>query len=118
MNQKLEQALKDLRKDAKHHLDEHTKYLNDRLDIIENEIEKIEKDDEFASHIRSYNSVIRFINESNYHKKNATFNVIKEHFVSIGGVKGKPNKENEYVIVLKNLNDNDVELLKEVLEND
>ena len=29
------EALEDLRKDAKNHLDEHTKYLNDRLGIIE-----------------------------------------------------------------------------------
>ena len=29
------EALKDLREDAKNHLPEHTKYLNERLDIIE-----------------------------------------------------------------------------------
>lgn len=32
------EALEDLRKDAKNHLDDHTKYLNDRLDIIEEEL--------------------------------------------------------------------------------
>ena len=34
MSKELE-ALKDLREDAKHHLDHHIKYLNERLDIIE-----------------------------------------------------------------------------------
>lgn len=41
MTKELE-ALKDLREDAKHHLDHHIKYLNERLDIIENALKRLE----------------------------------------------------------------------------
>lgn len=36
-------ALKELREDAKHHLDSHTKYLNERLDIIETALKILEQ---------------------------------------------------------------------------
>lgn len=36
------EALQDLRKDARNHLDHHTKYLNERLDVIEKDLEALE----------------------------------------------------------------------------
>lgn len=37
---KVNQALKDLREDSKHHLDSHIVYLNERLDIIEEKLKE------------------------------------------------------------------------------
>lgn len=36
------EAMQDLRKDATKHLDHHIKYLNDRLDVIEKDLEILE----------------------------------------------------------------------------
>ena len=54
MNKKitLSKSLKDLREDAKNHLPEHTKYLNERLDIIETALEEKEKQDQIIKIIK------------------------------------------------------------------
>ena len=115
-----EQALKDLREDAKRHFIEQRQHLNKRLDIIENALKNYEElAQKYNELLYNYQELVNCGLKSEQ-KKIKTFEIIKEKNVDIRGIK-ETKDVHEYNVKFPTtlnefLEEQEYELLKEVLE--
>ena len=117
------QALKDLREDAKHHLDSHIEYLNERLDVFENTLKENER--------LKCSCLENLLNEESkdyVRKKLYALDIIKYKWVNVDNFINRINRDTYYkeykrlcglykimVFSATELTEYEYDLLKEVL---